>query len=178
IKVGAFVVDPPSAMAQQSLLMAITLGQAAPMGTSDSQPIIRVTFTDFLPDPDDDDCLRRAVNVAADLVTFEDSHAVLWLAGVEAARYPLRDIASVAPAGSRGSSRQPKDPAAIRAKYPNAYQPWSPVDEERLLALYREGSTDPADLAAEFGRQPSAIRSRLAKLGLEHLAASGATTEA
>ncbi|MCX4602398.1 hypothetical protein OG402_18170 [Streptomyces anulatus] len=59
----------------------------------------------------------------------------------------------------------------MRTKYPNAYQPWAPDNEERLLALYRDGSKDPADLAAEFGRQPSAIRSRLAKLGLEHLAA-------
>ncbi|UYQ63207.1 hypothetical protein [Streptomyces peucetius] len=146
------------------------------MGTSHSQPIIRVTFTDFLPDPDDDDCLRRAVNVAADLITFEDDHAVLWLAGVESGRYPLSDIATLAPAELRGGVRQPKDPAAVRAKYPNAYQPWSPEDEERLLAMYRDGSKDPADLAAEFGRQPSAIR-RLAKLGLEHLAAGEATAE-
>lgn len=158
-------------MAQQALSPAIMLSQAASMATSDSQPIIRVTFTDFLPDPHDEDCLRRAVNVPADLVTFEGNHAVLWLAGVEAARYPLPDITSVAPAGPRGSSRQPKDPAAIRAEYPNAYQPWSSRDEERLLTRYRAGVTDPAELADEFGRQPSAIRSRLAKLGLEHLAA-------
>ncbi|MER7112794.1 hypothetical protein [Streptomyces sp. NPDC000229] len=162
-------------MAQERLFLLIIVGQAAVMGNSDSQPTMRVTFTDYIPDPDDDDCLRRAVNVTADLLTFEDGHAVLWSAGTEAARYPLAVIASVAVTDNRGNGRQPKDPVAIRSKYPNAYQPWLPQDEERLLALYRGGTKDPAALAAEFGRQPSAIRSRLAKLGLEHLAAAEGT---
>ncbi|NBE56916.1 hypothetical protein [Streptomyces boluensis] len=57
----------------------------------------------------------------------------------------------------------------LRARYPNFGRPWSSADEEKLLALYRAGQRDFEVLAAEFGRQPSAIRSRLGRLGLERL---------
>lgn len=60
----------------------------------------------------------------------------------------------------------------IRARYPNAYERWSAVDDERLAAGYRDGRSV-EDLAAELGRQPRAVESRLAKLALRALRASG-----
>ncbi|MEW2571357.1 hypothetical protein [Streptomyces sp. NPDC047070] len=125
-------------------------------------------FDDYYADPADADCLRRAVSKQADHLTFEDGHMVLWLIGVEVGRYPLTTITSVSLTGAEGGQRR-DDPEAIRAQHPNAYQPWLPEDDERLLALYRDGSRDLKDLGQTFGRQPSAIRSRLAKLGLERL---------
>ncbi|MEU1176721.1 hypothetical protein ABZ464_03555 [Streptomyces sp. NPDC005820] len=127
-----------------------------------------MTFDDYYPDPTDADCLRRAVTQRADHLTFEDGHVVLWLLGVEVGRYPLKTITSVSLNGE-GDGRRRDDPEVIRKQHPNAYQPWSPEDDKRLLALYRDGSRDLNDLGQMFGRQPSAIRSRLAKLGLEQL---------
>ncbi len=54
---------------------------------------------------------------------------------------------------------------AIRQKYPNAYKPWQPADDEQLQTQYRQGKSI-RELAEHFGRQPSAIRSRLTKMGL------------
>lgn len=53
--------------------------------------------------------------------------------------------------------------AKIRVRHPRAYEPWSPDEDARLLCMHRQ-SAPIAVLAAEFQRQPSAIRSRLAKL--------------
>ncbi len=53
----------------------------------------------------------------------------------------------------------------IRREYPNAYEPWSAADDAELRRLQAEGSSV-GDLVSRFGRQPSAIRSRLRKLGL------------
>ncbi|MFJ3756592.1 hypothetical protein [Streptomyces sp. NPDC090080] len=127
-----------------------------------------MTFDDYYPDPDDADCLRRAVSRHADDLTFEDGHMVLWLIGAEVGRYPLKTITSVAVDGAEDGQRRDA-PETIRKQYPSAYLPWSPDDDERLLALYRGGNHDLNDLGQTFGRQPSAIRSRLAKLGLEQL---------
>ena len=55
--------------------------------------------------------------------------------------------------------------AAIRAKYPRAYERWSPKDDEHLQAMHAAGDSIDA-MAETFDRKPSAIRSRLAKLGL------------
>ena len=52
----------------------------------------------------------------------------------------------------------------IRQKYPNAYEKWSAEEDERLRQQYGRNISELAEL---FGRQPSAIRSRLTKLGLE-----------
>ncbi|MFC7547181.1 hypothetical protein [Plantactinospora sp. GCM10030261] len=56
----------------------------------------------------------------------------------------------------------------IRTRYPNAYERWTALDDSRLLAGYRDGRSM-EDLAQEFGRQPSAIESRLSKLALQAL---------
>ena len=50
-----------------------------------------------------------------------------------------------------------------RSRYPNAYMPWSPTDDAALVERVRKGETVAA-LSEHFGRQPSAIRSRISKL--------------
>jgi uncharacterized protein (DUF433 family) len=54
--------------------------------------------------------------------------------------------------------------ARIREQYPRAYEPWAADEESRLLDMSQEGRT-PEEIARELGRQPSAIRSRLVRLG-------------
>ena len=54
---------------------------------------------------------------------------------------------------------------ACRREYPNAYDPWSEEDDERLTEWWREGvSID--ELAEHFGRKRGAIISRMKKLNL------------
>jgi len=57
------------------------------------------------------------------------------------------------------------DVAGIRQSFPQAYAKWTSEDDDRLKALFTDGwKVD--ELAAEFQRKPSAIGSRLRKLGL------------
>lgn len=53
----------------------------------------------------------------------------------------------------------------VRQTYPKAYERWAPDEDEQLKVKYQEGISV-SELATYFQRQPSAIRSRLAKLGL------------
>ena len=54
---------------------------------------------------------------------------------------------------------------ACRREYPNAYDPWSEEDDERLTEWWREGlSLD--EIAERFGRKRGAIISRIKKLNL------------
>jgi hypothetical protein len=53
----------------------------------------------------------------------------------------------------------------IRQTHPHAYEKWNAADDDRLRQLFREGKRV-KELADAFQRQPGAIRSRLAKLGL------------
>lgn len=62
------------------------------------------------------------------------------------------------------SSVPQKRMAEVRGRHPKAYDRWTPEDDRRLADLHEAG-WDEADLASEFGRKPSAIRSRLRKLG-------------
>ncbi|UBF24378.1 hypothetical protein K9N68_22085 [Kovacikia minuta CCNUW1] len=53
----------------------------------------------------------------------------------------------------------------IRKQYPRAYEDWNAEEDEQLRLQYAQQV--PIDkIAAEFQRQPSAIKSRLKKLGL------------
>lgn len=52
-----------------------------------------------------------------------------------------------------------------RQTYPKAYKRWIPDEDEQLKVKYQEGVSI-SKLATYFQRQPSAIRSRLKKLGL------------
>jgi DNA helicase-4 len=51
----------------------------------------------------------------------------------------------------------------IKKKYPNAYEPWDRQQDDKLKKLYSEKKTF-SELASIFGRQSTAIRSRLRKL--------------
>ncbi len=54
---------------------------------------------------------------------------------------------------------------ATRQEYPNAYDPWTDVDDARLVEWWHDGvSLD--ELAERFGRKRGAIISRMKKLGL------------
>lgn len=53
----------------------------------------------------------------------------------------------------------------VRRAYPKAYERWSTDEDEELKVKYQHG-VSVSELATYFQRQPSAIRSRLAKLGL------------
>jgi ATP-dependent DNA helicase RecQ len=55
---------------------------------------------------------------------------------------------------------------AIKHDHPRAYEKWTQDEDEELLSLHSSG-TPFSQLAAHFQRQPSAIRSRLAKLSPE-----------
>ncbi|MFC8173846.1 hypothetical protein [Streptomyces sp. NPDC057325] len=137
------------------------------METPAAPTAFRVTFTDYRQDPNDSDVLRRAVTIYADRLTFDSDHLVLWLTGVEVGRFPLGIIESIHP--EAGPSRQRESPEELRARYPKMGQPWAQEDDTRLLALYQKGERDLDALGKQFDRKPSAIRSRLAKLGLENL---------
>ena len=50
-----------------------------------------------------------------------------------------------------------------REKHPNAYKPWSDVDDKRLVDLHKAGMSV-AQLSEFFNRNKGAIRSRLKKL--------------
>jgi very-short-patch-repair endonuclease len=54
---------------------------------------------------------------------------------------------------------------AIRRIHARAYLPWSADEDARLKAAFKQGATQ-EKLSAKFERQPSAIASRLKKLGL------------
>ncbi|WP_394427285.1 hypothetical protein [Streptomyces sp. SGAir0957] len=128
----------------------------------------RISFTDFIADPDDEDCRRRAVTIPADRITFADGQLFCWTGATERVRFPLEAITSVEVVQAPGI-KQHEDPDQLRARYPHMGKPWSTADDDKLLALYRAGQKDHEILAGELGRQPGAIRSRLAKLGLERL---------
>jgi len=56
----------------------------------------------------------------------------------------------------------------IRQKHPKAYEKWTPNEDIALKEKHSEGMSIP-DIASFFQRQPSAIISRLAKLGIERV---------
>ncbi|QES07476.1 hypothetical protein DEJ44_18990 [Streptomyces venezuelae] len=137
------------------------------METPAAPTAFRVTFNDYHQDPNDSDVLRRAVTVHADRLTFDSDHLALWLVGTEVGRFPLGIVESVHPEAAPGSQRESSE--ELRARYPKMGQPWTQEDDTRLLALYQQGERDLEVLGKQFDRKPSAIRSRLAKLGLESL---------
>jgi hypothetical protein len=65
------------------------------------------------------------------------------------------------PGGQRFRLRMAED----RRRYPKAWSAWSPDDDSRLLDGYRSGM-DVGQLAAELGRKPRAVVSRLVKHGV------------
>ena len=55
--------------------------------------------------------------------------------------------------------------SSLSSAYPNAYKPWSELEERRLLRHHAHG-IEVGAIARRLGRQPSAIRSRLRRLGV------------
>ncbi|MDB5237911.1 MAG: ATPase [Candidatus Kaiserbacteria bacterium] len=55
--------------------------------------------------------------------------------------------------------------AKLREKYPNAGRPWNGEDDAVLRRMFAD-KADEKDIGKHFGRKPSAIRARLAHLGL------------
>jgi hypothetical protein len=53
----------------------------------------------------------------------------------------------------------------IREKYPNAYKPWKETDDILLRDYFNHGKSY-SEISEKFRRKPSAIKSRLRKLGL------------
>lgn len=53
----------------------------------------------------------------------------------------------------------------IRSNYPRAYISWNKEEENQLEKLFNTGLT-PSEISKKLKRQPSAIRSRLRRLGL------------
>lgn len=54
---------------------------------------------------------------------------------------------------------------AARQEHPNAYEPWTEVADEQLKQMWSEGKSV-QEIADHFGRKPSAIITRMKKLGL------------
>ncbi|MFI1386686.1 helix-turn-helix domain-containing protein [Embleya sp. NPDC020886] len=139
--------------------------------------VLRLRFKEFVADPADPDAMCRELDLRADLLTFEDGTTTFWLDGVEVCDFPSSALGSVelipARETSVGQPASRKDEAAdkaysveeIRTRHTNAYQRWTPEDEQLLLELHAAGH-GLVELARRFDRQPSAIRSRLGKLGV------------
>lgn len=54
--------------------------------------------------------------------------------------------------------------AKMRETYPNAFRPWKPEDDEKLVAMFGDGKAVSIDkLTQELGRQPGSIKARLEK---------------
>ena len=53
----------------------------------------------------------------------------------------------------------------IKRKHPNAYEPWTPEQEEILKQMHK-GDAPVQDIASALKRQPGAISSRIRKLGI------------
>jgi len=56
--------------------------------------------------------------------------------------------------------------AAIKARHPRAYERWESEEDDRLRRLIAAGEAIES-IGGQLGRQPSAIRSHIAKLGLD-----------
>ncbi len=77
----------------------------------------------------------------------------------------VRREAHAAPAPAVPATSQAYQVEEIRHQYPKAYEKWTSAEDEQLKREYQSGLSISA-LAALFQRQPSAIQSRLKKLGL------------
>ncbi|MFD5064739.1 hypothetical protein [Streptomyces sp. NPDC058394] len=141
--------------------------------TDMTQNQVRLRFTEFTLDPNDPDVMRRVMDLEADVLTFEEGAVTLWLRGVEVGVFPSASLSAVE---LSSSPPPPASPAysvdEVRKQHGNAYQRWSKEDEQLLLELHAAGHGVDA-LAQRFERQPSAIRSRLAKLGVERIHVPG-----
>ena len=74
--------------------------------------------------------------------------------------------AEVLEASGSGGPAKAYSVEGIRHDHPKAYEKWDAAQDAQLRQLFQEGKSV-ADIAAMMKRQPGAIASRLAKLGLK-----------
>ena len=82
---------------------------------------------------------------------------------------PLTDVLTSTLAGLIAMTQPPSTvrvppPPDRRGRFPNQGTRWTPEDDDRLVARYREGAR-PRELMDEFGRSNGGIRARLEYLG-------------
>jgi hypothetical protein len=104
------------------------------------------------------------VDAAFNRITFADDQMLIWEDDVETGRFTVTDLLSL---DFRVEASKPS-PEAVRAVHRNAYAKWTSEEDALLLDLARKSTSVP-DIAALFGRQESAIDSRLAKLSVQLL---------
>jgi hypothetical protein len=101
-------------------------------------------------------------DVPADLMTFDDGVVVFWREGAEVGRHRQARIRSLELLAARSMGRKIEQ---ARKNFPNAFQKWTPEEEEMLSELYRGGARKD-ELVDALGRQPGGIAARLRSLGL------------
>jgi hypothetical protein len=102
---------------------------------------------------------RGLQEVTADVLTFDGGVLRAWLEGELVGELPLASVARVLLRGAESAV------VRSREQHANAYQPWTQEHDDALRAAHAAG-TPLKELAGTFGRRPSAVQSRLARLGL------------
>lgn len=136
------------------------LGRTVPAQKSDSVHVMKKGARRVLIDLKS----GASIEVALDRLTFADDDVLLWADGIETARFRISEMLSMD--FQLGASIHSID--EVRASHRNAYAKWTGEEDALLLDLAKK-STTVADIAALFGRQESAIDSRLAKLSVRLL---------
>ena len=133
----------------------------------------RTVFVDLKKMPDGSHFLSLSEVKRAERAAEERSRIVIDAQYVDALQEALAavveylDAATPKPPRSTAIARK-RTLVEMRKRYPNAYKPWSTEDDEALRAAFK-GGTSIKEIAHDFGRNMGAIRSRLRKLGLEHV---------
>ncbi len=109
------------------------------------------------------DTAQSAGGDAAVLASLAQTEALLAVTAAIERLAVLTGPNPPAPSPAEGQAYRVEE---IRRQHPNAYTPWTDDADAALLAAHRAGH-DVATLADTFGRQPSAIRVRLNRLGAE-----------
>jgi ATP-dependent DNA helicase RecQ len=122
----------------------------------------------------DDSEYRRLLPTSAGLQLGPETQAAAWSVRRRAWETPRRELGGFTADDFRPSSAPESTSSEewagrllqMRQTYPNAYAPWSTDEDDTLRGEY-ERRQPLSDIARRHGRQPSPIRSRLRKLGLE-----------
>lgn len=77
----------------------------------------------------------------------------------------LRAVGAKEPAAARVAQQTKSTVSVLRERYPNVGRAWSKDDDALLTTMFNQKKLN-AEIAAHFGRKPSAIRARLGHLGL------------
>ena len=97
--------------------------------------------------------------IVADRITFDEGRVWFWSDGVAIASHSPDEVAGVAALHEDAVER-------ARESHARAFERWTDDEDERLRKARADGLTR-VQLSELFERQPSAIRARLDRLGLE-----------